>query len=134
MSENPPDGHDPFPPDDRRSSRFFIEDPDAGWKLIGRTRWSALHKGEICVPRWAGETLRGAQASVEIDGRKVVGLFHLDISTWKFGDDGFIDQDYQLQQLQKAVEMNARGEKQTASIPTEEDVEAIRRCLGLGGG
>ncbi|MGC2458487.1 MAG: hypothetical protein WA435_10890, partial [Gallionellaceae bacterium] len=114
--------------------RFFIEDPDLGWIAIGRNRWDAIHKGELRVPKWAGKTLRSAWAHVEIDGRRVVALNRVSISTLKIKDDGFVDQDDQLQQLRKSVDMYSRGEKQTDSIPTNEDVEATKRCLGLGDG
>ena len=118
MSKNPQNDYEPFPPEERRSSRFFIEDPDLGWIAIGRNRWSAIHKGELRVPKWAGKTLRSAWASVEIDGRRVVALNRVSISTLKIKDDGFVDQDDQFQQQRKSVDMNARGEKQTDSIPT----------------
>ena len=134
MSKNPQNDYEPFPPEERRSSRFFIEDPDLGWLAIGRNRWDAIHKGEIRVPKWAGKTLRSAWVSVEIDGRKVIGLLAVQISTLKIGDDGLADQDDRSRQLRKSVDMYSRGEKQTDSIPTTEDVEAIRRCLGLGDG
>ncbi len=131
MSKNPQNDYEPFPAEERRSSRFFIDDPDAGWEPIGRNRWSALHNGELCAPRWAGKTLRSAWVSVEIDGRKVIDVINVSISTLKIKADGFIDERDQARQLRKSVDMYSRGEKQTDSIPTKEDVEAIKRCLGL---
>jgi hypothetical protein len=53
----------------------------------------------------------------------------LSISTWRIGDDGFADKSDQMRHIIEKID----GGVGDAEIATKEDVEAIRRCLDLGG-
>lgn len=134
MSEKTQNHYAPFPPVEKRSVRFFVDDPDVGWTVIGSKRFLDIYNGRIPVPKWAGKTYRGACAFVEVDGRKVVALNRIGISNWKIGDDGFTNPDELMMPTADYSDPSHPTPVQNPdSIPMEDDVVAIKRCLGLSG-
>ena len=131
MSENTQNLYAPLPPVEKQSTRFFVDDPDVGWKPVGQHRWFDIANGKIRVPKMAGKTFRSAYALVEIDGRKVVALCRVYLSHWKIGNDGFADPDDQMRPTAQYTNMEVRPGDHAKTIPTKEDVEAIKRCLGI---
>lgn len=135
MSVNLRDHYVPLPPIDRRSVRYFVDDPEVGWKNIGLQRYHDIAWGKIHVPKWAGKTLRCASAVVEADGRKVKGLCYIMISNWKIGPDGFADPGVVSGPIVAHSDPQHHvAENQPGKEPTLEDILAIKRCLGLGSG
>jgi hypothetical protein len=133
MSEHPENYYSPFPPVEQRSARFLVEYPERGWVNIGQRRWSDIQHGGVSVPECAGRILRSAWATVQIDGRKVVALNRVEISNWRIGENGFADQEDRQREIARYVNMKARPADYAKTIPTLEDIVAIRRCLGLNG-
>ena len=125
----------PVPPANKRSARYFVFKPDVGWQKIGSKHISDIYNGRVCVPEFAGKIYRTAHALVEIDGRKVVALCHMEISNWKIGDDGFTNADELSMPTADYTDKNApKPAHRPESIPTLEDIIAIKRCLGLDDG
>lgn len=135
MIQRPQNVYAPVPPANKQSARYFVHEPDVGWREIESKHCSDIYNGRVCVPDFAGKTYRTAHALVEIDGCKVVALCHMEISNWKFGDDGFISSADLSMLASGYTGKNAlKPANKPESIPTLEDIVAIKRCLGLGGG
>lgn len=132
MSENLRDHYVPLPPMKRRSVRYFVDDPEGGWKNIGLQQYHDIAFGKMQVPKWAGKTFRGASALVEADGRKIKGLCYVMISNWKIGADGFIDPDaIRGPTADYSDPHHPIPAHQPERIPTLEDILAIKSCLGI---
>jgi hypothetical protein len=135
MTQSPQNVYAPVPPANKRSARFFVYEPDVGWREIESKYCSDIYNGRVCIPDFAGKTYRTAHALVEIDGCKVVALCHMEISNWKFGDDGFISaSDLSVPTRNYAGKNAPKPAHKPETIPTLEDIIAIKHCLGLGGG
>lgn len=135
MTQSPQNVYAPVPPANKRSARFFVYMPDVGWKKIGSKHCSDIYNGRVRVPDFAGKIYRTAHALVEIDGRKVVALCHMEISNWKIGDDGFTNAtDLSMPTADYTDKYAPKPAYRPESIPTLEDIIAIKRCLGLGDG
>lgn len=115
----------------RQVIRMFVDDPLMRWRAFPVSRGMSIYRGEARVQKFAGNTMRIATAVVEFDGDKPVALTSLSISNWKIGADGFADQNEQMRGIVEKIDGGA-GDADV-SMATKEDVEAIKRCLGLGG-
>lgn len=115
----------------RQTFRVFVDVPGAGWKLIGGMSGSMKPRKLPCIPECAGMTVRAALANIRIERRKPAALNYLMIERWKIGDDGVADPDDQFQHVVARIIATGKGDP-IVSVPTKEDVEAIKRCLGLG--
>jgi hypothetical protein len=104
-----------------------------GWKTIGYMRGTAIPRKTLYLPEFSGKTIRAAIAKVSIAKRKPVALNHVRIENWKIDDDGNANQTDQLHHVYSR--MIASGQD-ADSDPTAaaEDIEAIKRCLGINGG
>ncbi len=134
MSDQAQNIYAPFPPPERMSVRHFVDDPVTGWGRINSDRYLAIYRSNICVPNWAGKTLRGAGVLVDFDGRKVIAICRVEISNWKIGDEGFTNPDELMEPTADYSDpARPKPARTPESIPTMEDIMAIKRCLGLSG-
>lgn len=118
-----------LPTSSRLAIRCFIYEPGSGWKPIGIDRVAAIQNGETCAPKPSDKVIRIAFAYIDTEGRTATILRNLTVSEWKIGADGFVDQ---TEMMSRVVEMIDGGVGVTGDIvPTPQDVEAIKRCLGL---
>jgi hypothetical protein len=131
MKDNSQSNYSPLPSEGKRASRFFVDDLTVGWKHIGKDRWSDIRNGRERVSKWAGKTYRTAMAIVELNGRKVVALNHLEIANWKIKQNGLVDLDEQMNRSAIYANIGDKPADHYKTIPMEEDIEAIKRCLGL---
>jgi hypothetical protein len=89
--------------------------------------------GKHRVSKWSGKIMRLAYTCVEVAGRKVVALNDVRITFCKVNDDGFADQEFQRENTAKYANIDVRPIDHPQTYPTVDDVEAIKRCLGLAG-
>jgi len=108
--------------------RNFVFVPGAGWKAIGGMR-SMKPRKALYLPECAGMTVRAALANVKIERSKPVVLNYLRMENWKIGDDGVADEADQFQHVFRRITTAAGDDADTA--PTQEETEAIKRCLGI---
>lgn len=113
----------------RGTHRIFIDVPGYGWKLIGSAPGTGIPSKLLYFPEFSGKTIRAAIAHISVERGKPTALNKLRIENWKIGDDGRADMEDQVRHT-AAMIMGKDGD----SIATKEDIEAIKRCLGLGGG
>lgn len=109
--------------------RNFVYVPGSGWKAIGGMRGSMKPRKAIYLPECAGQTVRAAIANVKIVGRKPAVLNYLRMENWIIGDDGIADEEDQFQHVMRRITTLAGDDAN--SVPTQEDIAAIKRCLGI---
>ena len=109
--------------------RNFVYVPGSGWKAIGGMSGSMKPRKAIYLPEYAGMTVRAALANVKIERSKPVVLNYLRMENWKIGDDGVADEADQFQHVFRRITTAAGDDADTA--PTQEETEAIKRCLGI---
>lgn len=109
--------------------RNFVYVPGSGWKAIGGMRGSMKPRKAIYLPECAGMTIRAAIANVKIVRRKPAVLNYLRMENWIIGDDGIADEADQFQHVMQRITTAAGDAADTA--PTQEEIEAIKRCLGI---
>lgn len=127
MKKDPKDNADPKQSSSgRQTIRLFVDVPASGWKAIGGTRGLAIPRDVLYLPEFAGKVIRVALANIRIERRKPAALNKLSIEKWKIGDDGNAEQEDQLQHVVARIKGTVGD-----SIPTQEDIEAIKRCLGI---
>lgn len=123
----------PGPPNPgSQSIRYFIDYPSTGWRMLPNARVMNIYNGKVSIPELAGRTVRVATANVEIHENKRIALNELKIMFWKFNHDGLVDQDDKLHRIKEKLDGVAR--EGGDSIVTNNDIEAVKRCLGIGGG
>ncbi len=115
----------------RLKVRVFVDEPGAGWKAIGINRGIAFMRGEVSIPEYAEVMIRVAFAYVETVERKPVALQNLSISNAKVGKGGIVDQGDQMRQILKYVD--GKPSNNVDSIPMEQEIETIKRCLKIDG-
>lgn len=113
----------------RQTIRLFVDVPGSGWKAIGGTRGLAVPRDVLHLPEFAGKVIRVALANIKVEKRKPVALNKLMIENWKIGDDGNADQEDQLQHIVARMK-GVLGDSATSN-PTDADIAAIKRCLGI---
>lgn len=86
----------------------------------------------IYLPECAGMTVRAAVANVKIERRKPAALNYLRMENWIIGDDGIADEKDQFQHVMRRITTLAGDDADT--VPTQEDIEAIKCCLGISSG
>jgi hypothetical protein len=86
----------------------------------------------IYLPECAGKTIRAAITNVKIERRKPAVLNYLRMENWKIGDDGIADEADQFQHVMQRITAAAGDDADTA--PTQEEIGAIKRCLGISSG
>lgn len=92
-------------------------------------RGSMKPRKAIYLPECAGMTIRAAIANVKIVRRKPAVLNYLRMENWKIGDDGIAYEEDQFQHVMKRITTVAGDDADSA--PTPEDIDAIKRCLGI---
>lgn len=92
-------------------------------------RGSMKPRKAIYLPECAGMTIRAAIANVKIVRRKPAVLNYLRMENWIIGDDGIADEADQFQHVMQRITTAAGDAADTA--PTQEEIEAIKRCLGI---
>lgn len=112
-----------------QSMWFAIDHPDHGWKRFPLTRALAVGRGEVCLPEFANSVMRTALVHVRLHDREAVGVSQIELSVWAIEADGRVDQ---AKAMRGIFEMINGGDSAGAVTPSATDVEAIRRCLGLG--
>jgi hypothetical protein len=122
--------------------RVFVEAPGSGWKLIGGTRTTIIHRKLLYLPEFSGRTIRAAFANVKFDRRKIVDVNFLWIENWIIGEDGNADKEDQFQLSVRRLLLGAKEDyienvfaKQqkyiAINVPSNDDIDSIKRCLGL---
>jgi hypothetical protein len=133
MSVNYRDHYVPLPPIEKTSIRYFVDDPDTGWQRISTRRFDDIDQGKICAPEWAGKAVRCATTTVAVDRRKITGLCCVMISNWRIGPDGFAGSDaVSGPTADYSGTHQPKFARTPDADPTEADILAIKRCLGLG--
>lgn len=120
-----------LPDSGHQKIRYFNDDPSTGWQAIPAARAEAIYRRELRVPELAGKTMRIAIAYVKFDAGTPITLSSLSISHWKIDDDGIADKTDQMRRIIEKIDGGVGGDGD--SIATNDDVEAIKCCLGLSG-
>ncbi|KXS31498.1 MAG: hypothetical protein AWT59_2365 [Candidatus Gallionella acididurans] len=130
MSKHTKDNSAPNEPAySRQTIRLFVDVTGTGWKAIGGTRGLAVPRDVLYLPEFAGRVIRVALANIKVEKRKPVALNRLSIENWKIGDDGNADQEDQLRHV--VARMKGEASDSATSNPTDADIGAIERCLGI---
>lgn len=133
MNKTPKCQSDPNQPiSGHQTFRNFVYVPGSGWKAIGGMRGSMKPRKVIYLPECAGKTIRAAIANVKIERRKPGVLNYLRMENWIIGDDGIADEEDQFQHVMRRITAAAGDDADSA--PTQEDIEAIKRCLDISSG
>jgi hypothetical protein len=121
-------------PDELPTTRVLIDDPASGWRLFPLNRALLVYQGDLAIPELSNQTIRVVFAHVTTAAGKTVKLNRLEFSEWRLNADGQIDQEVEMQDIVKRVDP-VEGEIDhalLASVPvTDDDISAIKRCLGL---
>ena len=126
------DGSQEPPSPGRHSTRYCIDYPNTGWRILPNCRVMDVYNSKISIQELAGRKVRIANAFVEINKKnQPMALKDLTISILKFNDDGLVDKDDNLRRIRE--QLDGVANKEGDSIVTKEDVEAVKRCLRISG-
>ena len=116
-------------------TRFLIDDPDKGWRVISAKRVFAAQRGELLMPELANRTIRVADADVGIRSGKLVTLLSVTLAEWHIDAGGRVEQAGViagiLDKLDHGADASGQSVAKHAFRPNQADLESIRIALGL---
>lgn len=116
------------------ATRFLVEYPIKGWRMLSVNRASAAYRGKLLLPELANQTIRVAFADVAVKNRRPVALYSLELAEWRVDAEGRVDQaalmSRIIQKLDRKVDLRQQKTGNRADQPSQADLEAI--CLVLG--
>lgn len=117
------------------ASRFLVEYPIKGWRLLSINRGVAAYSGKLLLPDLANQTIRVAFADVAVKNGRPVALYSLELAEWRVDAEGRVDQTALMSRIVEKLDQKADMPRQEtgnrAEQPSKADLEAILLALRL---
>lgn len=117
------------------ATRFLIDYPDKGWRVISAKRVLAAQCGELLMPELANRTVRVAHADVAVRSGKLVALHSVTLTEWCIDTGGRVAREALMagiiEKLDQKGGMPGKKASGHSPHPNQADLVAIRMALGL---
>jgi len=114
------------------ATRFLIDYPDRGWRVISAKRVLAAQRGELLMSELANRTVRVAYADVAVRGGRPIALYWLEIVEWRVNAEGRVDQAVLMSRIIEKLDQSAEAQQKRSVCDAsvgKTDLDAICSAL-----
>jgi len=91
--------------------RFFLFEPDGTLRGVSNRSFGLLVSRRGALPQFSEQRIRGVEVTVELDGKRPVGIVKTHAGYWVLDSTGGFDADDQLSLVRASMTMAARNKE-----------------------